>query len=136
MQSTDIFIVICRIRTARPSALAAACNLSLGERQPECATQNDGAGKPRRQRKSGATREKYVAPLSSYSKTKRRLLVVFGLEDFTTTVEAVRADVVTQVRFTGRWLDTQLRRDQEVVRAVHTALGWGLLILLNCHDDS
>ena len=80
--------------------------------------------------------EKYVAPLSSYSKVKRRLLVVLGLENFTATVEAVRADVVTQVRFTGGWLDTQLRRDQEVVRAVHTALGWGLLILLNCHDDS
>jgi hypothetical protein len=78
----------------------------------------------------------YVAPLSSYSEIKRRLLVVFGLEYFTATVEAVRADVVTQVRFTGGWLDTQLRRDQEVVRAVHTALGWGLLILLNCHDDS
>jgi hypothetical protein len=90
----------------------------------------------RRQRKSGATQSEYVAPLYSYSKIKRRLLVVFGLEDFTTTVEAVRADVVTQVRFTGGWLDTQLRRDQEVVRAVHTALGWGLLILLNCHDDS
>jgi len=67
---------------------------------------------------------------------RRRLLVVLGLENFTATVEAVRADVVTQVRFTGGWLDTQLRRDQEVVRAVHTALGWGLLILLNCHDDS
>jgi hypothetical protein len=90
----------------------------------------------RGQRKSGATQEKYVAPLSSYSKIKRRLLVVLGLEDFTTTVEAVRANVVTQVRLTGGWLDTQLRRDQEVVRAVHAALGWGLLILLNCHDDS
>jgi hypothetical protein len=67
---------------------------------------------------------------------RRRLLVVLGFENFTATVEAVRADVVTQVRFTGGWLDTQLRRDQEVVRAVHTALGWGLLILLNCHDDS
>jgi hypothetical protein len=40
------------------------------------------------------------------------------------------------MRFTGGWLDTQLRRDQEVVRTVHAALGWGLLILLNCHDDS
>jgi len=80
--------------------------------------------------------EKYVAPLSSYSKIKRRLLVVLGLENFTATVEAVRADVVTQMRFTRGWLDTQLRRDQEVVRAVHTALGWGLLILLNCHDNS
>jgi hypothetical protein len=60
----------------------------------------------------------------------------FGLEDFTTTVEAVRADVVTQVGFTGGWLDTQLWSYQEIVRTVHTALRWGLLILLNCHDDS
>jgi hypothetical protein len=90
---------------------------------------------PKKQKKRRDA-ENYVAPLSSYSKSGRRLLVVFGLEYFTATVEAVRADVVTQVRFTGGWLDTQLRRDQEVVRAVHTALGWGLLILLNCHDDS
>jgi hypothetical protein len=68
--------------------------------------------------------------------TRRRLLVVLGLEHFTATVETVWADVVTQVRFTGGWLGTQLRRDQEVVRTVHAALGWGLLILLNCHDDS
>jgi hypothetical protein len=67
---------------------------------------------------------------------KRRLLVVLGLEDFTTTIEAVRADVVTQMRFTSGWLDTQLWSYQEIVRTVHTALRWGLLILLNCHDDS
>jgi hypothetical protein len=29
-----------------------------------------------------------------------------------------------------------LRRDQEVVRTVHAALGRGFLVLLNCHDDS
>jgi hypothetical protein len=69
-------------------------------------------------------------------KLKRRLLVVFGFEDFATTVKAVRADVVTQVRFTGGWLDAQLWRDQEVVRTVHTALRRGFLILLDCHDDS
>ena len=90
---------------------------------------------PKKQKKRRDA-ENHVAPLSSYSKVKRRLLVVFGLEYFTATVEAVRADVVTQMRLTGGWLDTQLRRDQEVVRAVHAALGWGLLILLNCHDDS
>jgi hypothetical protein len=69
-------------------------------------------------------------------KRGRRLLVVLGLEYFTATIETVRADVVTQVRFTSRWLDTQLRRNQEIVRTVHAALRWGLLILLNCHDNS
>ena len=78
----------------------------------------------------------YVAPLSSYSKLRRRLLVVLGLENFAATVKAVRADVVTQVRFTGRWLDAQLRSNQEIVRTVHAALRRGLLVLLNCHDDS
>jgi hypothetical protein len=88
------------------------------------------------QRKSGATHSTYVAPLSWYRKTRRRLLVVLGLQDFATTVEAVRADVVTQVGFTGGWLDCQVWGNQEIVRTVHTALRWGLLILLNCHDDS
>jgi hypothetical protein len=69
-------------------------------------------------------------------KTRRRLLVVLGLQDFATTVEAVRADVVAQVGFTGGWLDCQVWGNQEIVRTVHTALRWGLLILLNCHDDS
>jgi hypothetical protein len=67
---------------------------------------------------------------------KRRLLVVFGLDDFATTVETVRADVVTQVRFASGRLDSQVRGDEEIVRTVHAALGRGLLILLNCHDDS
>jgi hypothetical protein len=44
--------------------------------------------------------------------------------------------VVTQVGFTGRRLDAQLRRNQEIVRTVHTALRWGLLVLLDCHDNS
>jgi len=69
-------------------------------------------------------------------KPGRRLLVVLGLEYFTATIEAVWADVVTQVRFAGGWLDTQLRRNEEIVRTVHAALRWGLLILLNCHDNS
>jgi hypothetical protein len=69
-----------------------------------------------------------------YKETRRRLLVVLGLQYFATTVETVRADVVTQVRLTSRRLDTQLRSNQEIVRTVHAALRRGLLILLNCHD--
>jgi hypothetical protein len=92
------------------------------------------AGKSQKKKRRHALT--YVAPLFRVKTAKRRLLVVFGLEDFTTTVEAVRADVVTQVGFTGGRLDTQLWSNQEIVRTVHTALRWGLLILLNCHDDS
>jgi hypothetical protein len=69
-----------------------------------------------------------------YKKTRRRLLVVLGLQYFTTTVETVRADVVTQVRLARRWLDAQLWSNEEIVRTVHTALRRGLLVLLNCHD--
>jgi hypothetical protein len=69
-------------------------------------------------------------------KPGRRLLVVFGLQDLATTVETVRADVVTQVRFAGGWLDCQVWCNQEVVRTVHTALRWGFFILLNSHDNS
>jgi hypothetical protein len=71
-----------------------------------------------------------------WPRQKRRLLVVFRLQDLATTVKAVRADVVTQVRFAGRRFDGQVRRNQEIVRTVHAALRWGLLVLLNSHDDS
>jgi hypothetical protein len=88
-------------------------------------------------RKSGATSACTASHRFSLGPNKkRRLLVVLGLQHFATTVEAVRADVVTQVGFTGGWLDCQLRSNQEIVRTVHTALRWGLLVLLNCHDDS
>jgi hypothetical protein len=65
-----------------------------------------------------------------------RLFVVFGLQDFAATIVAVRADVVTQVRFARGRLDGERRNAQMVVRAMHTALGRGLLVLLNGHDDS
>ncbi|NYE59384.1 hypothetical protein FHW58_000536 [Duganella sp. 1224] len=85
-------------------------------------------------RKSDATQ---VSTACFRVQQKRRLLVVLGFQDFATTVEAVRADVVTQVGFTGGWLDRQLRSNQEIVRTVHTALRWGFFVLLNCHvNDS
>jgi hypothetical protein len=100
--------------------------------------QNDGMQKwiaADEKEKAAPRRINHVTPLSSY-REKRRLLVVFGFQHFTTTIEAVRADVVTQMRFAGGWLDAQLWRDQEVVRTVHAALRRGFLILLNSHDDS
>jgi len=65
-----------------------------------------------------------------------KLLVVLGLENLATAIVTIRADVMTQVRFTSGWLHSQRRNAQVIVRAVHTALGWGLLILLDGHDDS
>jgi len=62
------------------------------------------------------------------------LFVGFGLNDFLAAVETVRADVVTTMNFTGRRLKRQMRRFERAVSAVHTALGWGFFILLNCHD--
>jgi hypothetical protein len=85
-------------------------------------------------RKSDATQ---VSTACFWSSKSDRLLVVFGFQDFATTVKAVRADVVTQVGFTGGWLDAQLWSNQEIVRTVHTALRWGFFVLLNCHvNDS
>jgi hypothetical protein len=88
------------------------------------------------EKEKAAPRTQHTSHRSDRLKPGRRLLVVFGLEDFTATVETVRADVVTQVRLAGGWLDTQLWCDQEIVRTVHTALRRGFLILLNSHDNS
>jgi hypothetical protein len=65
-----------------------------------------------------------------------QLLVVFGLQDFTATIKAVWADMVTHVRFTRGWFDAQLRSDEKVVRAVHAAFRRGFFVLLNSHDNS
>jgi hypothetical protein len=65
-----------------------------------------------------------------------KLFVVFSLQDLAATVIAVRADVVTQMRFTRGWLNCQRRSAQVIVSTVHAALGGGLFILLNSHDSS
>jgi hypothetical protein len=110
---------------------------SVGERQAESAQFKMTVCKLcSRDKEKAAPRKQIRRTAFTLLKPGRRLLVVLGLEDFTATVEAVRADVVTQVRLTGGGLDTELRHDQEVVRTMHAALGWGLLILLNCHDNS
>jgi hypothetical protein len=140
MQSIEILIVIVLIQYHAPALLgqaAARCGPSTSQ---VYAFQNDGV------QKRIAADDKEKAALRRLNTTlhrfhlspqKRRLLVVFGFQDFTTTIEAVRADVVTQVGFTGGWLDAQLWSNQEIVRTVHTALRRGLLVLLNCHvNDS
>jgi len=78
---------------------------------------------------------KLVAPLFSFEQYPK-LLVALGLEDLTTAIIAVRADMMAQVRFTGSRLYSQRRDAQVIVGAVHTALGWRLLVLLDGHDNS
>ena len=41
--------------------------------------------------------------------------------------------MVAQVHFTRTRIHGQWRSRQKIVRAVHAALGWGLLVLLDCH---
>ena len=60
----------------------------------------------------------------------------FVLQHLTPTVEAVGADMVTQVRFTGGRLHGDARHRQGVVRAVHATLGGRLFVLLDGHGGS
>ena len=78
----------------------------------------------------------YAAVAWLYAGRVERLFVVLCLQHFAATIKAVRADMVTQMCFASGRLDSQLRSNQKVVRTMHAALGWGLLILLDSHDNS
>src|SRR5690606_22537256 len=58
-----------------------------------------------------------------------RKLFALGLDDFAATIRAVRADMVTQMSLARGRLDGQRRVGQEIVRAVHAALGRGFFVL-------
>jgi len=60
-------------------------------------------------------------------------LFALGLDDLLAAVKAVGADVMAQVNLAGGGLDSQRGLAQRVVRTVHTALGGGFFVLLNCH---
>jgi len=64
---------------------------------------------------------------------KRGLFVGLALDDFFAAVEAIGADVMRTMHFTGGLLDRDCRRREKVVRAVHVALGRRLFVLLNGH---
>src|SRR5690606_5212935 len=64
------------------------------------------------------------------------LLVGFRLHHFLAAIKTVRADVVAPVHFAGGRLDRKRGIREEVVRAVHAALGRRLLVLLDGHDGS
>ena len=62
------------------------------------------------------------------------LLFALGLDDHLAAIEAVRADMMTQVDFAGRWFHRQRRVGEEIMRTVHAALGRRFLVLLDCHE--
>ena len=75
-------------------------------------------------------------PGSSKAEPMRKLAVIsLGIQNLAATVKTVRADVMTQVHFTGRRLNRGGRRGQKVVSTVHATLGGGFLVLLNGHSD-
>ncbi len=64
------------------------------------------------------------------------LLFALDVDDLLTTVEAVRADVVTKVNFTGLRFNSRSRVRQEVMSTVVTALVGRFFILLDCHSNT
>jgi hypothetical protein len=62
-------------------------------------------------------------------------LITLGLDYLLTTVKTGRADVVTQMGLARGWLNRCRRVGQKIMCAMHATLGWGLFILLNCHDN-
>src|SRR5207253_1291134 len=81
----------------------------------------------------GAIDTPRAAPITAAHRTKRRLLVGFGLDDFLAAVVAARADVMTQVNFAAHGLDGKRRLGKMIVCAVHSTLRCGLLVLLDSH---
>jgi hypothetical protein len=62
-------------------------------------------------------------------------LFAFGFDYLLATVKSGGAYVVAQVGLTRGRLDRGRRAGQKIMCAVHAAFGWGLLVLLNCHDN-
>jgi hypothetical protein len=136
MQSIDILIVICGNHAAAHATVDGSLHARQGAVPVQCRNRGGLQKQATGYKEKAAPRTQHTLHRFYGTENKRRLLVVFRLQYFATTVKAVRADVVTQVGFTGHGLDCQVRCNQEIVRTVHTALRWGLLVLLNCHDDS
>jgi hypothetical protein len=62
------------------------------------------------------------------------LLVSALIDHFTTTVNAFWRYVVTQVDFTGAFLDRQGAGVESIVRTTHVTGGTGFFVLLNSHN--
>ena len=62
-------------------------------------------------------------------------LFTLDVDDFLATIEAVRADVVAKMHFTGLRFDGRSRVRQKVMSTVVAALVGRFLILLNSHGN-
>jgi hypothetical protein len=62
-----------------------------------------------------------------------RLLGLVGIDDATAAIETVRRDVVPAMHLTRARVGGDCLGGQEIVRAMHAALGRGLAILLDGH---
>ncbi len=63
-------------------------------------------------------------------------LFTLNVDHLLTTIEAVRADVVTEVNFTGLRFNSRSRVRQEVMSTVIAALVGRFFILLDCHSNT
>jgi hypothetical protein len=76
-----------------------------------------------------------VARYIAWSAMTERFAALFalGFDDFFAAVEAGGRHMVAQVRLTRSWLNSQRWIGQEVMGAMHAALGRGFFVLLNSH---
>ena len=63
-------------------------------------------------------------------------LFTLNVDDLLATIEAVRADVVTKMNFTGLRFNSRSRVRQEVMSTVIAALVGRFFILLDCHSNT
>ena len=62
--------------------------------------------------------------------------VLLGRHNLLAAVETVRADVVTEVNFTGLRFNSRSRVRQEIMSTVIAALVGRFFILLDCHSNT
>jgi hypothetical protein len=127
MQSIEILIVIVLIQCLSSAALRGRTGVIQNDEMRCFSIEKNGAG---------LSTHHAAFCLTNDQRSDQRLFVVLGLEHFTAAIKAVRADVMTHMRFTGSRLNRQLRSNQKIVRTMHAALGRRLLVLLNSHDNS
>src|SRR5690606_4005876 len=82
------------------------------------------------------SRQENGADAVALRRSDRLYLFALGLDNLATAIEPIRADVVTQMDFTGRRFDCQRRCRQTILGTTHAALGRRLLVLLNGHGNT
>ena len=83
--------------------------------------------------RAASSREVFRRPLQQARRYPPDLFVLLRRDDLLAAIEAVRADVMTAMRFAGRRFDSRRRILQEVMSTAIAATGDRFLILLNSH---